>query len=1081
MSSLNNIINLYKNPEEINFWINDVGLFIPPSSISVHKEGLSYSTKTLRTRTSTKISTGNGVMHIQVGATFGPDSLLQMHRIITQVRNNPFVYVENSFIQKSIDPIKNNRNVHCTVIGLAITNHPSAPMTFNMELDLRLFNTKSYTPNLLYNQEVSNYLPNEKGNLSEITFSVFGEDGETYLLKERELTKEKGVREFSEENIFNYLDNKIGENVKIGVMRPRESKAFVRYSNWLQVKMLTKNFGINFVYKPEEMKLSYTERGDSIVGVETIKNIYVEPELKKRISEGRISLANMYGVAEEENGLLSSLKELRDNIIAAMLLSNKATYFYYKDYTELFLPTEVVKLIRRYVGEVPLGESVDKTIIERRKINYLKLKEYLFKKPDNMSGELELKESELLENEIAYSFNSDESKINVNKLHPTEPITTEFVNPLYNGKISLKGGNRFIVKPNSETIYSSIKNNAVRAIKEGTITFYENTKEIVIQIPDLGQIKYIGVNTPTEFKNYYKKNQNVRKGSIIGYLENASFEIELSEKLMSKLKGELLLNEVRNVTKEDTSLLKRVRDYFQNITRNANFYASRLGVENILVKTESIGFEENSIRDIEKITGVFIEAEDALKDKFRPDSNTIITSVSGQLRNIVPSIPIVGLEYPTHQFMGSIEPAYQINFVSNNNLTLDSGNEEFRLKHVVLEKMRANSQYYSKMFPEIPNAGQIAIDTFITRVLGSFDVESLYLNEEGGAELNNNIIIESLDTFTIEGVPGSAGLNLRVLESKSYEEEKISPAYTNYSNSNLNKELMKIIQDDLDVRFAESKKGNSTKTIDISKYSVSPKTEPSAPLITSEGNYNNIMDWNTKYFNSEMFYAKEKRVRGTKNVEKWVNDFLDIRDGSKDSKSADYIAWVHCKYLSKIQDILNHYISPYDISKKKGYSILLYSTTRTKNDNFYSNHHVGSATDLLVPGMNVMEFATILRYLYDEKDIKSEFKNFLGIGLYGIAADNIDVKMGENINNAGARGFVHLDENFIVEGNNYRPPMITRKRSNHRFWVGKHRLDVFNISAPSFWNSATEDKSYQNIKNKISVNIDLALNESKGN
>ena len=483
MSNLNNIIDLYKDAKEINFWINDVGLFVPPSSISVHKEGLSYSTKTLRTRSSTKISTGNGVMHIQIGITFGPDSLLQMHRIITQIRNNPFVYIENSFIQKSVDPIKNSRSVHCTVIGLAITNHPSAPMTFNMELDLRLFNTKSYTPNLLYNQEVSNYLPNEKGNLSEITFSVFGEDGETYLLKEREITKEKSPRNFSEENIFNYLNNKIGENVKIGVMRPRESKAFVRYSNWLQVKMLTKNFGINFVYTIDEAKLSYSEKGEPSVAVETIKNIYINPKLKEKISEGKISLANMYGAFDGEVDLSNSLKELRDNIIAAMLLTNKASYFYYKDYVELFLPTEVVRLIRRYVGEVPLGESVDKSIIERRKVNYLKLKEYLFKKPDNMSGELELKESELLENEAYYSFSDNESEITIDNLHPIQSIPTEFVNPLYNGKISLKGGNRFIVKPISETTRPLIENNAVRAIKEGTITFYENINYEKIFIP----------------------------------------------------------------------------------------------------------------------------------------------------------------------------------------------------------------------------------------------------------------------------------------------------------------------------------------------------------------------------------------------------------------------------------------------------------------------------------------------------------------------------------------------------------------------------------------------------------------------
>ena len=595
---------------------------------------------------------------------------------------------------------------------------------------------------------------------------------------------------------------------------------------------------------------------------------------------------------------------------------------------------------------------------------------------------------------------------------------------------------------------------------------------------DLGQIEYINVETPKEFKDYFKKNRKVKKGTIIGYLKNSSFEIVLSDQLMSKLKGELLLNEVRRITKEDTNLLEKVRNYFQSVTRNANFYASRQGVENILVKTEAIAFEENSIGDIEKITGIYIDADDELKNKFRPDSNTVMTSVSGQLRNIVPSIPIVGLEYPTHQFMGSIEPAYQINFVSNNNLTLDVGKEEIRLKHAVLEKMRANSQYYAKMFPEIPNGGQIAIDSFITRLLGTFDSGSLFFNEEGGAELNNNVIIESLDSFTIDGVPGTSGLNLRVLESRSYEEEKISPAYTNYSNSNLNKELMKIIQDDLDLKFAENKNNNRI-NIDINKYSVSPKTEPSAPLITRQGNYRDVMDWDTKYFTSESFYAKEKRVRGTKRLEEWINAFPDIRNNIFPLKSADYISWVHCKYLSKIQEILNHYVSPYDISKQKGYTILLYSTTRTKKQNFLSNHHIGSATDILVPGMNVMEFASILRYLYDEKDIKSEFNNFLGIGLYGIAANSIDIKMGDNVNNSGARGFVHLDENLNVQSNNSKPRMVGNRRSNHRFWVGKNNLDLFNIDASDFWNGNTIDKSYNSIKSKIQNNIDNAVNQSK--
>ena len=58
MRQLNNITNEQKVP----FWINDIKLFVPPTSISIHKEGLNYSVKSLRTKSSVKMASGNGVV-----------------------------------------------------------------------------------------------------------------------------------------------------------------------------------------------------------------------------------------------------------------------------------------------------------------------------------------------------------------------------------------------------------------------------------------------------------------------------------------------------------------------------------------------------------------------------------------------------------------------------------------------------------------------------------------------------------------------------------------------------------------------------------------------------------------------------------------------------------------------------------------------------------------------------------------------------------------------------------------------------------------------------------------------------------
>ena len=146
-----NNLDLFKKKTTYNTEINDIKLYIDPTAISVHKENLEYSFKTLRSKGSTKVASGNGAFHVQMNITFSEEMLLQLHRLIVQIRNIPFIYIRNDFIQQSLSiPINNTGGNYFTVFGCSVSNHPSSPYSFICQLDLRYFNTNAYSNNLKY-------------------------------------------------------------------------------------------------------------------------------------------------------------------------------------------------------------------------------------------------------------------------------------------------------------------------------------------------------------------------------------------------------------------------------------------------------------------------------------------------------------------------------------------------------------------------------------------------------------------------------------------------------------------------------------------------------------------------------------------------------------------------------------------------------------------------------------------------------------------------------------------------------------------------------------------------------------------
>ena len=242
--------NLLANNTNDNFIINDIKLYVDPTAISIHKENLEYSFRTLRSKGSTKVASGNGAFHVQVNITFSPEMVIQLHRLITQIRNIPFIYIENKFIQDSMGiPLSNDGGKFFTVFGCSVNNHPSSPFSFVCQLDLRYFNTKPYSNNIKY---ISDYIYESKTSnyINKYVHGVYEDNRVLYSTKAYD--KKSNVNGI-EKNRYNEIYNSIkkGENPykKISyttVDNPYHSSAYIRYSNYIQYQALKDNFGIFF-------------------------------------------------------------------------------------------------------------------------------------------------------------------------------------------------------------------------------------------------------------------------------------------------------------------------------------------------------------------------------------------------------------------------------------------------------------------------------------------------------------------------------------------------------------------------------------------------------------------------------------------------------------------------------------------------------------------------------------------------------------------------------------------------------------------------------------------------------------------
>ena len=117
--------------EDDRFAINDVELSISPQQIHVEKRAYNYQWSTLRTASSRKAKSGNGVVEVSIEVVFTAEDVGdKLIPLVAGLRATPFCVVENSYLNRTLGKLdQTNNNVsgdeqwkHFKPIMLAMTN-----------------------------------------------------------------------------------------------------------------------------------------------------------------------------------------------------------------------------------------------------------------------------------------------------------------------------------------------------------------------------------------------------------------------------------------------------------------------------------------------------------------------------------------------------------------------------------------------------------------------------------------------------------------------------------------------------------------------------------------------------------------------------------------------------------------------------------------------------------------------------------------------------------------------------------------------------------------------------------------------
>jgi len=398
---------------------------------------------------------------------------------------------------------------------------------------------------------------------------------------------------------------------------------------------------------------------------------------------------------------------------------------------------------------------------------------------------------------------------------------------------------------------------------------------------------------------------------------------------------------LKYLTEDDLKTFKTMNSFLNGSETNESPYQPWLEknyVSNIFTKT--------------KVLPLTIEDGPDFKTK-----DNVLVSVSGGINSLTANIPILGQAYPTTQFLSSMEPNYQLNLIASNNMHangLEDSASDLPNAIKRLEEINTTTLRTAREYKFVPDGTGILVDSFITRLFGSFkeeylikenidDKESYFIN------VKKPISIESTEYRTLESNPGASAYTMRLSETNVYDSERLKELTTNKTAKNEN-----LYNDVVNYALMNCDNSNySSRNFDLKQGIVQEFTD------------DNVFEWQSKYFKSWDFFKsyvnkKEelKTLLSQKRISKVVNTNL--------YKLAT-------EYLDPLVDYLQQFKELF-----KGVQITSGFTTQEEDTRTtFSQHYFGSAVDIVVPNFNVIH---IFRRL---KQIAENNKSKIGIGVYG--------------------------------------------------------------------------------------------------
>ena len=815
------------------FVIGDISMSIAPSSIEIRKEDLVYQYRVLRSKVATKVPTGSGQVSIHLSIPFVVDQLLEFHRLVTEIRNSPFVYVDNRFVRENIVPDwPYAQQMAFTITGLSMSNIPNTTDAWCLELDALWFNYFPYGHNFLFREDwQTNLVRSDSDGESVLQSFTIGwhldsEGKRQYYPNPIEESITNGSQSLSQtpgapaplnkwsvgqaryfdtnqqRTIFEMEASHPGAEFDLlplpGNMRPsnivqqpRHSRIFVRYHNFLQRDALMNNFGIDI-------------RADVLAWEEQHNTTGL--------------FESLFSVGQDQDGLpivipLHSKKiprVLRTKWINQMLAFNSGIRFHFHAFKEIRLPQKWTdnlankqnNVIQDLFGRIQAAQNL--AAIQRgdpngdpRAIPVLgapfPITSGFGLRTHPTTGELQQhngvdigapRGTPILAPEQGEVVQTgyDSKSGNFVKYRTANGVWAFCHLDLINIPAGTTEAGVYSISPGTllGTVGNTGRTTAIQpnGTRDETRGYHLHlsfapapSDQPVDPLMYLDQILVLqnAANQANDFTSPIAGDQTDASEPFFDYESDPENQIALTTQ-------DQLIELARQDAQEDLELTQEETDALQDLlgvlaSEGWSYYDRDTTVTNIWQKLYTLEIS-NSGLDLVAGRSEFPEA-------FR-NQGIVLTNVSGSLSHIVASIPILSHEFPTQQHLGSIEPEYQLEFaVLDDQTDLEGISGMAQL----VQGMRSMLQANSRRFRPVLDGWCVATDTFITRFFGSYkqnDLRTLVIDGyTADADLKKRTIISNTYEGTVSGNPGLSTIAMNLQETNPYETEELvstSPA-----------------------------------------------------------------------------------------------------------------------------------------------------------------------------------------------------------------------------------------------------------------------------------------------------------------